>query len=350
MYPRPILTLFLLLALGVPASAGRITLKNGDRITGAIVESDGKKITIKSEYAGNVTVPLDAVASIESDEPLYVPLPDGATVGGPVTTVADALVVRPADAPPLTIPFECVTALRSKTLQTAFERRRHAGVLEFWTGSLDAGLSFTRGSSGATTFTMGFNAVRALPRDKITLYTTSVYTRGRKDGVSTTTANTVRGGGRYDVNVTDHVFAFGSVDLERDPLRDLDLRSVFGSGFGWHAAKTERMTFDVFGGATINGERFSVQNDRVSGEALVGQEMTVKLSKRAQIKHRVAFFPNLTEMGAFRLNVDASAETALNRWLGFHITVSDRYINSMTAPAENNDLLVTTGIRLTFAH
>jgi putative salt-induced outer membrane protein len=350
MYFSQLFALVLLFALGAPAYAGRLVLKNGDRITGAIVESDGKSVTIKTEYAGNVTVPMSAVTSIESDDPVYVTLPGGATAGGPIKTIAGALVVGGPNGLPMTLPLTRVTALRSKASQDAFERRRDAGPLDLWSGSLDAGLSLARGNSDATTFTMGFNAVRAMPNDKTTLYATSVYTRSRTDGASVTAANTVRAGGRYDVNVSDRVFAFGSLDLERDELRSLDLRAVLGSGFGWHASRTERTTFDVFGGATMNREQFSSQSDRVSAEALVGQELTRKLSNRAKLRQRVAFYPNLNEGGAFRLNVDTSAETSLNRWLGFHVTVSDRYVNNATAPAENHDVLVTTGVRLTFAH
>ena len=47
-----------------PASlfADQIVLKNGDRLTGTIEQSDGKSLVIKTEFAGEVTVQWPAVA------------------------------------------------------------------------------------------------------------------------------------------------------------------------------------------------------------------------------------------------------------------------------------------------
>jgi putative salt-induced outer membrane protein YdiY len=197
--------------------------------------------------------------------------------------------------------------------------------------------------------TTGLNATRATPKDKVTVYATSVYSKNSTSGPAVTSANAVRGGGRYDVEVTDRVFAFGSVDLERDALQHLDLRAVFGSGLGWHARKTERTTIDVFGGATVNREDFSTQPDRISGEGLVGQELSHKVASRLLVKQRFAFYPNLAEPGRFRLNVDTTAVTPITKRVGLQLTVSNRYLSAPVAPAQSTDVLVTTGLRFTFA-
>src|SRR5689334_19473217 len=75
------LTIFLFL-LSMPAMADQITLKNGDRLTGKIVKSDGSKLVVKTELIGEVSVDLAAVNSITTDQPLYVTLADGRTVSG----------------------------------------------------------------------------------------------------------------------------------------------------------------------------------------------------------------------------------------------------------------------------
>ncbi len=343
-------TLLALLLFVAPAAAGQITLKNGDRITGTVLRSDGKTVTIKSEYAGEINVALSAVASIDSDETLAVSTPDGKVVMGAISTASGALTVRAADSRTVALPFASVAAMRSPADQAAFERRRDADFLDLWTGTLDSGFSLTRGNTDTTTFTTALNASRTTPRDKVTVYATSVYSKNSTSGASVTSANSVRSGGRYDLNVSPQVFAFGSLDLERDAFQSVDLRSVVGSGFGWHARKTQRTTLDVFGGATINRENFSVQDDRTSGEALVGQELSHKLTSRVSLKQRLALYPNLTDRGEFRLNVDTTAVTALNKWVGLQVTVSNRYVSGPVAPANNNDVLVTTGLRFSFAH
>ena len=51
---------FLTIMFWAPALADQITLKNGDRLTGKIVKSDGGKLVIKTQLLGDVTVDLRA--------------------------------------------------------------------------------------------------------------------------------------------------------------------------------------------------------------------------------------------------------------------------------------------------
>jgi hypothetical protein len=57
--------------------ADQVTLKNGDRLTGAIVKFDADKLVLKSEFAGDVSLEWAAVVSIVSAQPLYVALKNG---------------------------------------------------------------------------------------------------------------------------------------------------------------------------------------------------------------------------------------------------------------------------------
>ena len=94
--------------------ADQITLKNGDRLTGDIIRSDGKTLVIKSEFAGEVMVQWAAVDTITSTQTLHVGLKDGQTIvgtaapndgkvqlqtreAGPILTTKDAIVVIRSD-------------------------------------------------------------------------------------------------------------------------------------------------------------------------------------------------------------------------------------------------------------
>ena len=63
MYTLRVLTLrlLLLLPLAFALHADQVVLKNGDTITGSIVKKDGDKLTIKSEFLGEVSMPWTAV-------------------------------------------------------------------------------------------------------------------------------------------------------------------------------------------------------------------------------------------------------------------------------------------------
>ena len=78
------------------ALADQVTLKNGDRMTGTIIKSDGKAVVLHTDYAGDVTLKWDAVQSIQTSEPLHVELQNGKTEVGAVTTSDDKLEIATA--------------------------------------------------------------------------------------------------------------------------------------------------------------------------------------------------------------------------------------------------------------
>src|SRR5512133_1210220 len=112
-------------------AADQVVLTNGDTITGSIVKKDGDRLTIKSEFLGEVTMPWKAVKSIRSDAELSVVLPSGETVKGKVATTGDQLQVT-APGTPKSAPLATVTAMRDAAEQGRYERLLHPGILELW--------------------------------------------------------------------------------------------------------------------------------------------------------------------------------------------------------------------------
>jgi len=341
--------------LGLTALADEVKLKNGDRLTGTVIKSDGKSLTLKTEFAGTVNIVWDAVDQVTTSQPVYLNLNDGQIVVGSVAGGASQYEVATKDAGKVSVPKTAIKTIRNEDEQKAYlaeiDRLRNPKLLDLWAGTFDAGYSLTRGNADTNTFTLGTTATRATPRDKISLYATAIKAKARSKntGLNEETANAIRGGGRYDLNLTSRSFLFGFSDLEFDEFQRLDLRMVLGGGAGWHAIKNDRTVFDVFGGGSYNKEYFSTGLKRSSGEALAGEELTHKLSTRSLLKQRLTFFPNLTDTGEFRLNFDTSLVTNMNRWLSWQVTFSDRYLSNPVPGARSNDVLLTTGIRLTLA-
>ena len=343
-----LLSILLLCAVGM---ADQVTLKNGDRLTGAIVKSDGKTLTIKY-YEGSVTVPWEQVDAISSSGPLYLTLKGGQIVNGPVVFADGKVEVDTAGAGKITTSKDAIEIIRSKEeegdYQAEIERYRNPKLLDLWTGFIDTGLAAARGNSETTTFNLGFNAARVTPRDKISVYISSLYASQSTAGKSATTANAIRGGLRYEVNVSDKLFAFGFTDQEHDKFQDLDLRAVFGGGLGLHAIKTNTTLLDLFGGASLNKEFFSTGLNRTSVEALVGEELNHKVSRSTTLREKLSFYPNISSVGDYRLNFDSGIVTQLSRWLSWQVSLSDRYLTNPVAGKKTNDILLTTGLRVTF--
>lgn len=329
-----------------------VTLKNGDRVTGKVISSDAEKLKVATEFMGEIEIQWDAVSDVVSEDKLYLSSKDGQVLVGPVTTAGEEFQVETTQSGEVAVPKAEIVAVRNEEAQEAYvaeiERLRNPGLLDFWSGFYDMGFSFTGGNAETTAFTNSARAQRATERDKITTYMTSVFAQNSTSGEKVTTANAIRGGTRYDINVSEKLFTFGFLDLEFDEFQDLDLRSVLGGGMGYHLRNTDKWTWDFFGGASYNQEFFKNDLTRRSAELVMGEEMNYLFTKSTAWSHRIALYPNMSETGEFRLQFDTSLTSQLYQWLGWHVTVSDRFLSNPVPGREKNDVLLTTGVRVSF--
>ncbi len=340
--------------LGTVAAADVITMKNGDRLTGTIIKADGKTIVLKSEYAGQVTLPWEAVAGITAATPVYVGLKDGNVLMGALSLLGEKVEVASKETGTVPANRSVITYIRSSDEQAAWQqeidRYRNPRLVDLWTGFLDIGISQARGNASTSNLATSASAIRATTRDKIAVGFTSLYaTATTPEQVSVTTANAVRGGVKYELNLTPRIFTFASADLEYDEFQKLDLRFAPAWGLGHHVWKADRGFFDWQAGASLNREFFSTGLKRTSGEVLLGQEFLYRLTQRMNFREKMLLFPNVSDRGDYRVNLDLSADAALWRWFGWHITLSDRLLSAPVPGRKKNDVLLTTGFRLTFA-
>ncbi|HTQ63019.1 MAG TPA: DUF481 domain-containing protein [Candidatus Solibacter sp.] len=328
---------------------------------GSIVKSDAKTLLIKTELAGDVNIQWGAVTSIISTQPLHLALKDGQTIVGTVTTSDGKFEVATKDTGAVAASKDNIIGVRDDAEQKAYddqiERLRHPHLTDFWSGLLDTGLSLTRGNSESLTYSLSGKAARITERDKISVYTTAIYTNSTVNGVSSTTAHAIRGGVRGDLNVSDRMFVFGFTDFEYDQFQDLDLRNVVGGGFGYHAIKTKTTTFDLFGGGSYDQDFFGAiatstpptpAITRKAGEVVAGESFNAKLNSRTTITEQFSLYPNVSNTGTYRFQFDTTAATKLKNWLSWQVTYSDRFLSNPLPGFKKNDLLLSTGVRLTF--
>jgi hypothetical protein len=88
---------------------------------------------------------------------------------------------------------------------------------------------------------------------------------------------------------------------------------------------------------------------RTSGDLVAGNELTVTISPSTLWKEKTVFYPNMTERGEYRIAFDTSISQALSKRLSWQLSLSDRYLSNPVFGTKSNDLILSTGIRLTFA-
>jgi len=345
---QPVRSLLFLCLLPALTLADQVVLKNGDTLTGSIVKKDGAKLTLHSEFLGDVTMPWSAVKSIKSDQPLTVVLPGGQSVLGKLSTSGENLEVATTTATSTT-PLATVNAVRNAAEEHTFERLEHPGLLELWTGSFDTGLALARGNARTASLTDVFSAVRTTRHDKISINLQQIYATARLNDLNSVTANSVFGAWTYNRDINPRFFVNTLNTYYHDQFQDLRLRFVAGGGFGLNAFKNPKTSLSVTGGGDYERENFTAAIVRDSGEANFGDTFSYKATAATTITQDFLFFPNLSYTGQYRFNFDFAVVTAVRKWLGFHITASDRYLSNPVLGRLRNDVLLSTGFRLTFA-
>jgi len=340
---------FAVLVLCMPLlMADQVTLKNGDTITGEIIKKDGDKLTMKSSFLGDITMPWSAVASIKSDGPLYVALPGGQETSGKLLTEGSTLQVQGAGASQ-SVPLANVQAIRDEKEEKEHGALLSPGLLELWSGYFDLGFALARGNAHTETLNTSFHTSRITRNDEITADFTQIYSTARVAGVNAATAQAERGGWTYSHNLSPRLFFNTLNDYESDHFQDLNLRFVAGGGLGFHLTKSERRRLDVVAGADYDHDSFFNNLTRSTAEGFWGDDLSIAVSTSTSLTQSFRMFDNLSNTGQYRMNFDLGAATTLKKWLSWQLTASDRFLSNPVFGRQKNDILLTTGFRLSFA-
>lgn len=327
--------------------ADQVTLKNGDTITGQIEKKDNTSLLIKTEFMGEVTIPWSAVTAIKSDNPLYVKLPSGQEVTGKVTTEGTNVQVA-APGATQTAPLDQVSTIRNAVEQAKYERFLHPGWLDLWAGYADLGFSLARGNARTTTLDTAFNATRATQNDSTNLFYHQVYSSATINGVDAATANSALGGISYNHNISPRWFWNLLNTDEYDRFQALNFRFVAGGGLGYHVIKNDRTILDLVVGGDYSHSAFEGGIVRNLGEVYFGDDFSHKVTGVTSITQTMRFFVAPSN-GEYRILFNAGTATTIHKWLSWQLGITDTYLSNPVQNRVSNDVLLTTGLRATFA-
>ncbi|SDV47982.1 DUF481 domain-containing protein [Chitinasiproducens palmae] len=217
-----------------------------------------------------------------------------------------------------------------------------------WRGSVNAGLSAASGNTTSASINASANATWADHINKFTASFTGLYgTETDNDGNKSTSNNLFRANALYTHNLNERVYTFGSLDLERNELQDLNFRSSIAGGMGYHVIRRTDETFNVFGGLSYNYERYKTEQ-RNYPELVLGQEWNRKVSDTVSFNERFAVYPNLGYPGYFRTQLDVGLTTKLSDRLNLNVSLQNRYQNHPVYQVKKMDTLFVTSIGYTF--
>jgi putative salt-induced outer membrane protein len=345
--------------------ADSLVLKNGDHLTGSVTQIAGGKLTIHTDYAGDVVISFDQVSSVKVEKPIV--LSQETKTGKKMKTRKvditaidrsgnEFTVTTPTGTE--TVPAAGLTTVRTAAAQQAYEDSLHPGWLHDWNGAANISFALARGNSDTTTIGTGITAVRPTTTDKTSLYYNNIYTH---DGIANeTTADHTNAGARYDHNLNPKLFAFGTGDFATDALQELSLRTVVGGGFGWHAYGSPRQQFDLLGGLVWTHEHYDSFPSTTPGTPPTlpitnsfaaldfGQTYNLKIGANSSFTEQGYIFPDLSDTSQYRATFNAGLSTKIKSFLSWQTGASDVYVTNPPVGTKNNDFILTTGLGFNF--
>lgn len=351
-----------LMVFTTQAGADTIKLKNGDRLTGAIVKSDEKALVLRTDYAGAITVKWEAIQEIESRQPLHVVSRNGQTLVGTLASIDDKIAVTAKDGGKVELSKSEITILRNAQQQAVEDRLAKPRLRDLWTGSADFGLSLSSGNAAITAINAGGDLARNTRHDRTAFFYRQISTTDRSVSPVRKLVNAKRAGAEYIYHLTSRLSALGIAYFDFDERLRLDLRATTAGGLGYRFIKNERTTFRVFGGLAYIKETFDVTPRATAAvprpvpatlsrnglDGLLGEEWRFRMNPRTQFFEKVEYYPSFRGVG-YRLNTDSGLTVGLTQYLGLNLTLSTRYLDQPPLPGiKKSDTLLTTGIRFNF--
>ncbi|HEY9127068.1 MAG TPA: DUF481 domain-containing protein [Acidobacteriaceae bacterium] len=342
-----------------PPPPDTVILANGDHLTGSVTQIDGGKLTLHTDYAGDVVIDFAKVSHVKLQKAAVlsqmktegkkidiskIEVTEIENSGKQVTVTTAAGGTQTAPAPP---------TVRTPAAQTAYEATLHPNWAHAWTTTANLSFALARGNSDTTTLGTGETAVRQTLHDKTSLYFNEIFTH---DGLANaTTANNIGAGARYDHNLNPKIFAYGAGDFFEDQLQELDLRAILGGGFGWHAIAKPRRTLDVLGGVAWTHEKYSAINSTATPPTTnnyvaltAGEQFMQKIGASSIFTEQATVLPDMNDLGQLNANGNIGLTTKIKSFLSWQTTASDVFVSNPPTGTKTNDLIITTGLGFTF--
>jgi putative salt-induced outer membrane protein YdiY len=331
---RQILAAVLVAGLAPVAFADTVSLNNGDKITGTILEVTSASVVVQTPYAGKLTIELPAVKTMQSEKAVSVadaagakqqqfvsPTPDGKT-----WQKTAAYVPPPPPAP-----------------------ARFTNYLDLgpgWKNQLSIGASNTAGNDETTTFAGALNFHYTKKPDEITLKFEGAY--GMSNGAQNAGLFSQTAVWRHDL--ADRLFGYVGDDVRYDAIKGISLQGTATVGLGYKLVDEDKLKIDVRGGPGITYQRTFDGTTNTSAAAEAGFRLQYIFNERTSLTHEDTYITSLDDFKMWRIH----SETALNfkldleSGLGLKFGFNDDYENEPAAGRKNNDTRLMLSLTLDF--
>jgi putative salt-induced outer membrane protein YdiY len=246
--------------------AAKLTLDNGDQISGELVGQQDQMLIFQSPLLGRVKVPLDKVVELRSDDGVWLALMP------PVAPVIDLSVK--------------------------------------YSGHATLGGTFNRGNSKDEMLNLDAELVARTPDKRYAV--NMLVNEAKAWGITTSSRRLLTA--QHDIFLSPKNYVFVNARARSDVLADLDLRTTLGTGYGRQILETEMAKLSTEVGISYVSEKYNIAPDRSYPALSLALNFDQKLFDKALV------FFNKTHLTAGR---HESASTLVTNKLGFRLPIAN---------------------------
>ena len=337
-----------MLLCSFPAHADRdntdiIVLKNGDRVTGEILELEFGRLQVSTDDMGTIGIEWSAIASIDSRYTFDVERAGGRRYAGLIETSADGQSLSIIDeGTEESVPLSAIT--RITELETGFWQRV--------SGTMSVGYNYTK-STGIHTGSINISSAYQAETLKATLDISAAETSS--PDTETSERENLTSTVQFQRDRPSFVMLLNT--LERNDELGIDARLTSGAGLARYFAQDEDSEIMLFAGAVANREwtaagdgTLEEDETQSSVEGALGAswrifrfgDPDVSLSSSAYL------YPSITESGRHRGNLDVSLRREIISDLFFDISFYESYDSDPPSGGETTDYGFVTSVGYKF--
>jgi putative salt-induced outer membrane protein YdiY len=333
---RSILTAIVSIAFVASATLAqdKVTLDNGDVLTGKVKTMADGKLTVNSAALGDVVVPMANVKNLQTAEEVQLR-----------TTTGDLIRRRILGIDSGTLRFDGTdTELLSNLDKINPPEQKDPE----WTGALKLGAGLITGNTERRSVSGAFDAELRRTEDRLNADAQWDYAQDQDRTTSqwNLTQRRTGGGLKYDRFITETTYALATTRVLGDTLADLDMRWTAGVGYGFQLLDSEDTKLTAEAGISYLTENYrsgAPSDDYVA--ARLAYKLRHTFNERTKLIHGVEAFPSTEDSDDVYFQATTELRTNLtDSMIGSIAWVWD-YDNTPAPTRERSDhrVLLTVG-------
>ncbi len=370
-----------------PEIKEELTLKNGDRLTGELLNSTGTEIKFKSDLAGEVTVKWENIKELKSSREFAVvpkdvkdarnsaEVPQGTIKIGekgilvsPVAETKPEVVAAPAGGAAKPEPAKTVVTA-AKEIPTpkiadlvddaTYQKEIHKkiGFKSGWDGHITTGTSMIYSTQNSYLFQVDTALKRSVPtvswldpKLRTTVNFTLSAGQTTQPGTETTITNIYHADAERDEYFSKRGYYLQAFSLDHNFSQGLVLQQNYGVGVGATLFKKEDTEFDVTADLHYESQQFNATADvEQLSLHLIGSTLTEKYTRkwgRIHFDEKLLADIAWNNWSAFSASGTSSVRMDVYKKLAFSVSTIDNFLNNPQVGYKKNSFQFTTGLAL----